>query len=103
MQCLPWNKSKTLTVKFFPAYIKEIKSFGVTHYEAYVTDGHIDCHGANDHTAKVPAKYAPLAIAENSRNEEFKEELIAHQQGKPISSPLSRCARHLESRNGQSQ
>lgn len=66
----------------FPSYIKEIKELGVTHYEAYVTDGHINYHGANNYTAKVPAKYEPLEIAEISKSEEFKGELIAHQQGK---------------------
>ena len=54
----------------------------VTHYEAYVTDGHIDYHGADNYTAKVPAKYNPLVIAETSNKEEFKAELVAHQQGK---------------------
>jgi uncharacterized protein YbcV (DUF1398 family) len=66
----------------FPFYIKEIKSLGVTHYEAYVTDGHTDYHGANDYTAKVPEKYEPLTIADTPKVEEFKAELIAHQQGK---------------------
>lgn len=33
----------------FPAYIQEIKAMGVTHYEAYVADGHVDYHGANGH------------------------------------------------------
>lgn len=66
----------------FPSYIKEIKMLGVTHYEAYVTDGHIDYHGANNYTAKVPAKYDPLTIADTSKKEEFKAELTDHQQGK---------------------
>jgi len=66
----------------FPAYIKEIKTLGVTHYEAYVTDGHIDYHGARDYMAKVPAKYAPLVIADTSDREQFKLELVAHQEGK---------------------
>lgn len=66
----------------FPAYIKEIKGLGVTHYEAHVTDGHIDYHGANNYTAKVPAKYDPRVIADTARSEEFKAELVAHQQGK---------------------
>lgn len=66
----------------FPAYIKEIKALGVTHYEAYVADGHIDYHGMNDHTAKVPAKYDRLTIADVCKEEEFKMELLAHQQGK---------------------
>ncbi|MBP6568982.1 MAG: DUF1398 family protein, partial [Saprospiraceae bacterium] len=74
--------SKVKSGADFPAYIKEIKSLGVTHYEAYVTDGHIDYHGANDFTAKVPVKYDPLVIAETSNAEKFKTELKAHQQGK---------------------
>lgn len=74
--------SKVKSGADFPSYIREIKKLGVTHYEAYVTDGHIDYHGANDYTAKVPAKYEPLAIADTSKREPFKEELIAHQQGK---------------------
>lgn len=74
--------SKVKSGADFPAYITEIKGMGVTHYEAYVTDGHIDYHGANDYTAKVPATYEPLAIADTSKGEEFKAALVAHQQGK---------------------
>jgi uncharacterized protein YbcV (DUF1398 family) len=66
----------------FPAYIQEIKALGVTHYEAYVTDGHIDYHGPNHYTANVPAKYEPLIIATAPSIDEFKAELKAHQQGK---------------------
>lgn len=74
--------SKVKSGADFPSYIKEIKALGVTHYEAYVTDGHIDYHGANKHTVKVSAKYAPLVIADTVKSEEFKAELMAHQQGK---------------------
>ncbi len=74
--------SKVKSGADFPSYIKEIKALGVTRYEAYVTDGHIDYHGTNDDTAKVPAKYEPIIIADTSKSEEFKAELIAHQQGK---------------------
>lgn len=74
--------SKVKSGADFPAYIKEIKSLGITHYEAYVTDGHIDYHGADKHTAKVPAKYDPLVIADTPKSKEFKAELAAHQQGK---------------------
>ncbi len=66
----------------FPSYIQEIKALGVTHYEAYVSDGHIDYHSAGGYTAKVPAKYEPLAISGTPKGEEFKAELLAHQQGK---------------------
>jgi len=74
--------SKVKSGADFPSYIKEIKALGVTHYEAYVTDGHIDYHGGSDYTATVPAKYEPLEIANTPKTEEFKAELLAHQQGK---------------------
>ncbi|MFY7988548.1 MAG: DUF1398 domain-containing protein [Flavobacterium sp.] len=66
----------------FPAYIKEIKALGVTHYEAFVSDGHTDYHGANGYTVTVPAKYDTLEILNEVNTEEFKTELLAHQQGK---------------------
>lgn len=74
--------SKVKSGADFSSYIKEIKKLGVTHYEAYVTDGHIDYHGANNYTAKVPEKYEPLTIADVPKVQQFKNELIAHQQGK---------------------
>lgn len=74
--------SKVKSGADFPSYIKEIKALGVTHYDAYVTDGHINYYGANGFTAVVPAKYEPLEIAEISQSETFKAELLAHQQGK---------------------
>lgn len=74
--------SKVKSGTDFPDYIKEIRSLGVTHYEAYVIDGHIDYHGGNDYTATVPAKYDPLVIADIAMGMEFKTDLLAHQQGK---------------------
>nr|WP_315222080.1 DUF1398 family protein [uncultured Flavobacterium sp.] len=69
-------------MQIFLLNIKEIKALGVTHYEAYVAHGHINYHGANNYTAKVPAKYELLVIADNSQSEGFKSELVAHQQVK---------------------
>ncbi len=74
--------SKVKSGADFPSYIKEIKSMGVTHYEAYVTDGHTDYHDDNDHIATVPPKYDPIAIANIPQIAKFKAELLAHQQGK---------------------
>ncbi len=74
--------SKVKSGADFPSYIKEIKALGVTHYETYVTDGHIDYHGGDNYTAKTPAKYEPLTIADTAKVDGFKAELIAHQQGK---------------------
>lgn len=74
--------SKVKSGADFPAYIQDIKELGVTHYEAYVTDGHIDYHGANNYTVKVPAKYEALAIADTTNTEQFIAGLVEHQQGK---------------------
>lgn len=54
----------------------------MTHYETYVKDGHIDYHGANGYTTKVPAKYDPQTIGDSPNLKEFQKELSAHQQGK---------------------
>lgn len=74
--------SKVKSGADFPSYIKEIKSLGVTHYEAYVADGHIDYHGVDNNTTSVPAKYDRLEIAAEADIEVFKAGLKAHQQGK---------------------
>lgn len=74
--------SKVKSGADFPAFIQEIKALGVTHYEAYVSEGHIDYHGAAGYTIEIPPKYAPLIIADHSNKESFKAELVAHQQGK---------------------
>lgn len=73
--------SKVKSGADFPSYIKEIKELGVTQYETYVTDGHIDYHGANGYTANMPPRYEQVVIAPSPKKEEFKAELLAHQQG----------------------
>ena len=47
-----------------------------------MADGHIDYYSAPNYTATVPAKYPSLEIAGNLNSEQFKAELLAHQQGK---------------------
>ncbi|MCL7986445.1 DUF1398 domain-containing protein [Sphingobacterium sp. lm-10] len=74
--------SKVKSGADFSTYVSEIKALGVTHYEAYVNNGHILFFGENDHMAKVPEKYEPLTIAPVVHSEEFKAQLVAHQQGK---------------------
>lgn len=74
--------SKVKSGADFPAYIREIKALGVTHYQAFVSDGHIDYFGTESHKATTPAKYSALPIADAPDITTFKEELVAHQQGK---------------------
>lgn len=66
----------------FPAYIQAIKTLGVSHYQAYVSDGHTDYHGTNNEKVTSPAKYDAIQIAEEVDEAVFKAELLAHQQGK---------------------
>ncbi len=74
--------SKVKSGADFPSYIREIKALGVTHYEAYVSDGHIEYHGSNNHTAIVPAKYEAMPVTDATHIDLFKAELKAHQHGK---------------------
>ena len=74
--------SKVKSGADFPAYIQAIKALGVSHYEAYVSDGHTDYHGKNHPTVTTPAKYEAVAIAETVNESLFRTELKAHQKGK---------------------
>ena len=73
---------KVKTGADFPTYIKEIKQMGVTSYNSFVSDGHIDFFGDNNYQVRVPAKYNSLSIAESCNINAFKASLQAHQQGK---------------------
>ncbi|MBL7698002.1 MAG: DUF1398 family protein [Chitinophagaceae bacterium] len=66
----------------FPAYIREIKQLGVTGYNSYVADGHIDYFGDDNLQVTLPPKYDPLPVADEGDIEAFKSDLQAHQQGK---------------------
>jgi uncharacterized protein YbcV (DUF1398 family) len=66
----------------FPAYIRAIKSLGVTNYETYVTDGHTDYEGTDNYTVNSPGRFGPLTIATTADAATFKAGLLAHQQGK---------------------
>lgn len=74
--------SKVKTGADFPAYIREIKALGVTHYETYVTDGRIDYYVDNYHTVKMSAKYPTQEVANITDSERFKTELKLHQEGR---------------------
>ena len=74
--------SKVKSGADFPAYIKEIKQLGVTHYETFVSDGHTDYYGENDYKTASAEKYDALSIAEKPQAEQFKLDLREHQQGR---------------------
>lgn len=74
--------SKVKSGADFPAYIQEIKGLGVTGYEAFVSDGHINYFGAANYQTAAGPKYPELVIADQSEEEQFKADLKAHQLGK---------------------
>ena len=65
----------------FPNFIKEIKSLGVTHYEAYVFDGHVDYYDTNNNIIQSDAKYRTIVIQNEVTESAFKEGLLDHQKG----------------------
>lgn len=73
--------SKVKSGADFPAYIKEIKELGVTGYEAFVADGHINYWGSNNYQTSAGAKYAGLDVAASSDSGQFRKDLRAHQLG----------------------
>ena len=65
----------------FPAYIHDLIQLGVLSYDTFVTDGHTLFTGADNYTIDSAPKYSPLAIAQISNAEKFKQYLQLHQQG----------------------
>lgn len=73
--------SKVKSGADFPSYVRDIKDLGLTHYELYVTDGHAEYFGGQDHKVLSPAVYNPLNIAAVADATQFVADLKAHQQG----------------------
>jgi uncharacterized protein YbcV (DUF1398 family) len=64
----------------FPAYAKEIHTFGVTGYDTFVSDGHALYFG-NRESLVSPPKYDALEVADIPNREYFIERLRLHQSG----------------------
>ena len=73
--------SKVKSGADFPAYIQELKNLGVTAYEAFVRDGHIIYYGEHNEVLHSPAKYEAMNVSPETKQEQFKSDLLAHQQG----------------------
>jgi uncharacterized protein YbcV (DUF1398 family) len=86
--------SKVKSGADFPNYIQEIKKLGVVAYETFVSDGHSSFLGQSGHAIQSEAKYAPLAIADNSDHIQFQKELKEHQQGKTDYPTFCRTSAH---------
>lgn len=73
--------SKVKSGADYPSYIQEIKTLGVTAYEHFVSDGHIQYYGADDFVLSAEAKWAPINVSNLSSKEKLKQALVIHQQG----------------------
>lgn len=73
--------SKVKSGADFPGYIQEMKLLGVTSYEHFVADGHIQYYGADDFKIAADAKWPAVEIAATGSTEKLKHALAIHQQG----------------------
>ena len=74
--------SKVKSGADFPSYIGDIKLLGVNRYETFVKDGHTKYFGNDGYEVSSSARYPELSISEQSKGDDFKADLKAHQQGK---------------------
>lgn len=74
--------SKVKSGADFPSYISDLRLLGVLFYETYVEDGHTDYFGENSFKTTSSAKYDSLAISKVCDDQQFKSDLLNHQQGK---------------------
>lgn len=74
--------SKVKTGADFPNYIKDLGALGITYYQTFVEDGHTDYFGKNDFKVSSSKVYGNLVLSKNLDLHQFKNDLLAHQQGK---------------------
>lgn len=65
----------------FPRYMQELKAIGMSHYDAFVSDGHTDYFAVDGEKLTSSAKYGELSIADSADKDRFEERLKLHQQG----------------------
>lgn len=65
----------------FPAYIQQIKQFGVVTFETWVKDSHTVYFGSNNFQIASDAQYEDLILSNKTDIEKFKHYLKIHQQG----------------------
>ena len=75
-------QSKVKSGAYFPKLIQEMKSFAITQYENYVSNGKSQYFGANSNIVQGESKYTKLPVNRNSSAEKLKQALSIHQIGK---------------------
>lgn len=86
--------SKVKSGADFPTYIRDIIKLGVNFYETRVANGQTNYYAKDGTLVASPEKYARLDIAATSNPEQFKADLLAHQNGKTdYRSFIAECAK----------
>jgi uncharacterized protein YbcV (DUF1398 family) len=73
--------SKVKSGADFPAYIRDIKKLGVASYETFVAGGHSVYYDGGGGVLVSEPKYAVLAVEAVADADQFKKDLVRHQQG----------------------
>ena len=66
----------------FPAYIQQIKAFGLLRYEFFVEDGHTEYFGTDGYKVAAEPVYAQKSIVDNASSSALSQIIADHQQGK---------------------
>jgi uncharacterized protein YbcV (DUF1398 family) len=74
--------SKVKSGADFPKYVQDMKSLGISSYEHFVSDGHIQYHGLNNFTLLADPKWDSREVAVLGDSKRLKDALVIHQQGK---------------------
>jgi uncharacterized protein YbcV (DUF1398 family) len=65
-----------------PQYLEALKKIGVDKYDSFITDGHSEYFGKDDHKVASPPVHEKLSIAETSNRKRFLNHLNLHNEGK---------------------
>jgi uncharacterized protein YbcV (DUF1398 family) len=68
-------------VRIPPVYAQELKTFGLTHYNMYVSDGHAEYFGANNFKVEGKSAYKAKVVADKADVTALKHTISIHQQG----------------------
>ena len=61
-------------------YLQALKAIGVDKYDTFITDGHSEYYGENDHTVSSPPGHKTLNVAKTGNREKLLEHLDLHKR-----------------------
>ena len=73
--------SKVKSGADFPVYIQDLINLGVSGYDTFTNDGHVEYFGADNYRTAAPKTYDSIPVAPSANKERFIEYLVMHQDG----------------------